>query len=177
MSRDRRQGDEGCEAVIERLTTVVAYQLVPVVLVVDVGALLAVVEARVVLVVVPGWRWWGFGRVRDWQVAQRAHRPTSDGASRAVVVVGGAVLAVLGAVLVLLGAAVGRVVVLGREDVGVAAGAAALRRHSRVAAAVLSWLRGFGPLFTIALCIAVPIYVFMRACYSYHRLRAGSAMG
>ena len=55
-------------------------------------------------------------------------------------VVGRAVLAVLRAVLVLLGRAVSWVVVLGREDVRVAARAAALGRYPRVPAAVLSWL-------------------------------------
>lgn len=61
VPRDGSKESEGGEAQIEQLTTVVAYQLIAVVLIVDVGALLAVVEARIVLVVVSRWWWRRFG--------------------------------------------------------------------------------------------------------------------
>jgi hypothetical protein len=121
--------------------------LVAVVLVVDVGALLAVVEAGVIL-----------GGVGDREVAERADGAASDGTPGAVVIVGRPVLSVLGAVLVFLGGAVGRVVVFRGEDVGVAAGATTLGGYPRVAAAVLSWLLK-NKLFKIASSALWPVTV------------------
>lgn len=107
----------------------------------DFVALLAVVEAGVVGVVVPGRRGRGFRGVGDGQVPDGADAAPADGAAGAVVVVGGAVLAVLRAVLVLLGGAVGGVVVFRGEGVGLAAHAAALRGYPGVAPAVLARLK------------------------------------
>jgi hypothetical protein len=132
--------------------------LVAVVLVVDVGALLAVVEAGVILVVVPGRGWGRLGGVGDREVAERADGAASDGTPGAVVIVGRPVLSVLGAVLVFLGGAVGRVVVFRGEDVGVAAGATTLGGYPRVAAAVLSWLLK-NKLFKIASSALWPVTV------------------
>lgn len=80
----------------------------------DLVALLAVVEAGIVLVlVVPRWRWRRLGRARDRDIANRSYAATSHGTARSVMIVWCAILSVLRSVLVFLGRAISRVVVLG----------------------------------------------------------------
>jgi len=80
----------------------------------DLVALLAVVEARVVLILmVPRRRWGRFRRAGDGDVTSRSYAATSNRSARSVMIVGCAILSILRSILVFLGCAVGRIVVFG----------------------------------------------------------------
>ena len=116
------------------LTAVVAvHKLIAVTLcLADLVALFAVVEARVVLVVVPWWRWRWFGWSRNGNVTCWSNAATSDRAARSIMIVGSAVLSVLRAILIFLGGTVCRVVVFRWEDI-VGSAATSLGWDARVA--------------------------------------------
>lgn len=122
------------------LTTIVAVHLKLITIafgLADLVALFAVVETRVVLVVVPWWRWWRFRRSGHREIASRSYTTATNGATRAIMIVGSSVLSVLWSVLIFFRCTVCWVIVFRWENVLVTT----LWRDTRVTA-VLSWLQG-----------------------------------
>ena len=125
-------------------------------------ALLAIIEAGIILILmVSRWWWRRFRWARDGKVASRAYTTTSDRSARSVMIVRCTVLSVLWSVLVFLWSAVSRIVIFGWKDI-VRAAAASLGWYSRVATVLTRlWEKSIAIPAVIILGMYCLYYIFL----------------